>query len=115
MENINCKRNKCIGKKKQFLKLIKPLGSYTFECALIYLQSLIRNSILYAPETIYKVNKIQYKAFQKIEEPVLKNSVKDFMKLPQTLNVPGHMTSTCKVQNKQAGTELFTLHLESNK
>ena len=46
MENINHKRNKCIGTEKQILKLIKPLGAYTFYCALIYLKSLIRNSIL---------------------------------------------------------------------
>ena len=36
MKNSTHKRNKCFGTQKQIIHLIKPLGPYTFECALIY-------------------------------------------------------------------------------
>ena len=85
MENINHKRNECIGTEKQILKLIKPLGPYTFECALIYIQSLIRNSILYASEAIYKIKEIQYRAYEKIEESVFKKVLKTLRSCPQHL------------------------------
>ena len=72
MQNIIHKRNKCIGTEKKILRLVKPLGPYTFECGLIYIQSLIRNSILYASETMYYVTEKHYRAMESIEESVLK-------------------------------------------
>jgi hypothetical protein len=85
MENINHKRNKCIGTEKQILKLIKSLGPYTFECALIYIQSLIRNSILYASEAIYNIKEIQYRAYEKIEYSVFKKVLKTLRSCPRHL------------------------------
>ena len=101
MENINHKRNKCIGTEKQILKLIKPLGPYTFECALIYLQSLIRNSILYASETLYKINETQYRALERIEESLLKKVLKTLRSCPRHLMyLETGLARTCKVPNK---------------
>ena len=57
MKTILRKRNKNIGKKKQITNLIKPLGIYTFECAIIFLNSLVRSSVLYATETMYNRKK----------------------------------------------------------
>ena len=52
--------------------MIEPLGPYAFESAFIYIQSLIRNSILYAAETMYKVKETDYRALEMIEESVMK-------------------------------------------
>ena len=54
-KNILHKGYKAIGTEKLILKLIQNMGPYTFEGALICIQTLIRNSILYASETIYNV------------------------------------------------------------
>ena len=71
-ENIIHKRNRSIGTQKQIIKLIEPLGSYTFESAIIYIKALIRNSTLYAAEAMYKVKESDYRALEMIEESVLK-------------------------------------------
>ena len=62
MEYINHKKNKAIGTEKNILKLIQNMGPYTFEGALIYIQSLIRTSILYAAETLYNVSENELRA-----------------------------------------------------
>ena len=36
------KKHKEIGKKKQIRNLIRPLGKYTFECAVIFLNSFFK-------------------------------------------------------------------------
>ena len=56
IENINHRKNKSIRTEKLILKLFQPMGPYTFEGALIYSQSLITTSILYATETMYNVS-----------------------------------------------------------
>ena len=55
IENIKHKGNRSIGVQKQIMKMIEPLGNFTFECALIYIKSLIRNSVLYAAEVMYSI------------------------------------------------------------
>ena len=60
-KNILHKGNKAIGTEKLILKLIQNMGPYTFEGALIYIQTLIRNSILYASETMYNVLETEWK------------------------------------------------------
>ena len=64
MKTILRKRNKNIGKKKQIENLIKPLGMFTFECAMIFLNSLVRSSVLYAT-AMYNLNE---KEMRKLEE-----------------------------------------------
>ena len=84
-ENIFHNRNKSIGTQKQILKLIEPLGQYTFECAIIYLKSLIRNSILYAAEAMYSIKETHYRALERIEESVLIKVFKTFKSCPRYL------------------------------
>ena len=71
IENIKHKGNRSIGVQKQILKMIAHLGPYTFECALIYIQSLIRNSVLYAAEAMYSIKETDYRALESTEESVL--------------------------------------------
>ena len=52
MPNIIHMRNKSIGTQKKILNLIEPMGPFRFEGAIIYIQSLLRTSILYASETM---------------------------------------------------------------
>ena len=53
MKNIIHKHDKTIGTKKQLLKLMEPLGSYTFEGAFIYIHSLLRSTLLYEALQVY--------------------------------------------------------------
>ena len=62
LKNNSHKRNRSIGNQKQILTFIKPLGPFTFECAMIYIKSLIRDSILYAAEAMYSVKETHYRA-----------------------------------------------------
>ena len=71
MENITHKSNRAIGTEKLILKLIQNMGPYTFEGALIYIQSLIRTSTLYASETMYNVSENEWRALESIEESAL--------------------------------------------
>ena len=64
MPNILHKRNKTISTQKQIINLVKPLALYTFESAVIYLESLLRSSILYASETMTNVKESEYRAIE---------------------------------------------------
>ena len=59
MKNINGKKNKSIGIiKKIFNKLdILNLRKYFYSCGIIFLNVMLRSSILYASETYYNVKK----------------------------------------------------------
>ena len=56
MKTVLQKKNKQIGKKKQITNPIRPLGKQTFECAVIFLNSLVRNSVLYGTEAMKHIN-----------------------------------------------------------
>ena len=64
-------KNKAIGTERLILKLVQNLGPFKFEGAVIYIQTLIRNSILYAAETMYNVSEIEWRTLERIEESVL--------------------------------------------
>ena len=85
MENIVSKSNKAIGTEKLILRLIKNLGPYTYKGALIYIQSLIRTSILYAAETMYSVNENEMRAIERIEESALQKIFKTKRSCPRHL------------------------------
>ena len=76
IENIIHKQNRSIGTQKQIMKLIAPLGQYTFESAIIYIKALLRNSTLFAAEALYKVKESEYMALEMIEESVIKKVLK---------------------------------------
>ena len=71
MKNILHKRNKSIGTKKLIPLLIKHLGPYTFEAAIIYIKSLLRTSILYGAETMFNLTEKELRVLESIEESVL--------------------------------------------
>ena len=60
MPNILHKRNRSLGTQKLIPKLIKNLGSFTFEGGIIYLQSLLRTSILYGSETMFNITEKEF-------------------------------------------------------
>ena len=55
LNNIKAKQNKAIGIKKDIEYRIKGLGKYTLEGAMIYINSLLRSSVLFAAETMYDI------------------------------------------------------------
>ena len=71
MPNILHKRNRSLGTQKLIPKLIKNLGGFTFEGGIIYLQSLLRTSILYGSETMFNIKEKEFRIIEAIEESVL--------------------------------------------
>ena len=76
MPNITHKTNKSIGTQKQIVKLVEPLSIYTFESAVIYIESLLRSRILYSSETMVNIKETEYRALEKTEESVIQKILK---------------------------------------
>ena len=72
--NINEMRKKSIWiKRKIFTRLDGlHLKKYYFECGLIFLNVMLRSSILYACETYYNLTEIQIRQLERIEEGYLR-------------------------------------------
>ena len=49
---------------------------YTFEGGLIYLNSLLRSSILFAAETMYNIKETEFRLIERIEEELLRKIFK---------------------------------------
>ena len=73
MKTVIKKRNKNPGKKKQITNPTKPINIFTFECAIIFLNSLVRNSVLYAKEAMYNKSEKEMRQLKKIEEDHTRN------------------------------------------
>ena len=52
--------------------MIKGLGKYTFQGAMIYLNSLLRSSILFAAEAMYNLKENEFRLLERIEENLLR-------------------------------------------
>ena len=76
MKNIEAKRNWAIGIKKQIQFLLQGLGKYTFEGGMIYLNSLLRSSILFAAKAMYNIKKNELRQIGRIEEELLRKFFK---------------------------------------
>ena len=76
MKNIEAKRNRAIGIKKQIQFLLQGLGKYTFEGGMIYLNSLLRSSILFAAKAMYNIKKNELRQIERIEEELLRKFFK---------------------------------------
>ena len=74
MKNIVSKGKRAKGIKKEIQVLLKGLGKYTIESGLIYFQSLLRSSVLYAAEAMYNVTKQEERELEKIDEDVLRST-----------------------------------------
>ena len=76
MPNIIHMRNKSIGTQRKIINLIEPKGPYRFEGAIIYIQSLLRNSILYTSETMSYVKEKELRALEKLKNLCYKRYLK---------------------------------------
>ena len=78
MKNITNLKNKSIGiTRKLFTKLESlKLKKYYFECAIIFLNAMLRSSILYASETYYGLSEYQTRQIERIEENFLRKLFK---------------------------------------
>ena len=76
MKNIIAKEKQAFGIKRQITILIKNLGKYKFESSMIYLNSLLRSSILFAAEAMYNVKEIEYRHIERIEEDKIRQIFK---------------------------------------
>ena len=52
------------------------MGLYTFDIAVVYIESLLRSSILYASETMTNVREFEYRELERIEEGVIQKILK---------------------------------------
>ena len=78
MKNITDKKNKSIGIIKKIFNKIQGLNlrKYFFECAIIFLNVMLRSSILYASETYYDLKETEIRALERIEENFLRQLFK---------------------------------------
>ena len=69
--NISEKQKKSIGTLQSINNLIKGLETYTVKNGLVYLNSLLRSSILYGAETYYNLTEKETRMIERIEEECL--------------------------------------------
>ena len=74
MKNINDKKNKSIGIIKKIFNKLDSLNlrKYFYECGIIFLNVMLRSSILYASETYYNLKETELRAIERIEENYLR-------------------------------------------
>ena len=78
MANIEAVRKKSIGVVQKIMNKLETLGlrNYFFECAMIFMNSILRPSILYACETYYNLTETQTRRIERIEEGFLRQVFK---------------------------------------
>ena len=74
MANINAVKKKSIGVIRSIMQKLDALKlqTYYFECALIFMNVMLRGSILYASETYYNLTESQLRNIERIEEGYLR-------------------------------------------
>ena len=70
--NISEKKKKSIGIIRSIMNTIKGLGTYTIKNGVIYLNSLLRGSILYSAETYYNLSERNLRSLESIEEECIR-------------------------------------------
>ena len=83
--NISEKKNKSIGIIRSIINMVKGLETYTVKIGLIYLNSLLRSSILYAAETYYNLSERNFRMLEEIEEDCLRKLLETGSKCPIAL------------------------------
>ena len=78
MVNINAVKKKSIGIIRKIIIRLNSLklGKYYFECAAIFMLSMLRPSILYASEMYYGLKENELRHLEKIEEEYLRKILK---------------------------------------
>ena len=72
INNIKKRKNISIGIINQIMRMIQGLGKYTFECAFIYMNSILRGSTLYACETYYNLSENEVREIERIDEDFMR-------------------------------------------
>ena len=74
MKNINGKKNKSIGIIKKIFNKLESLNlrKYFYECGILFLNVMLRSSILYASETYSNIKETELRAIERIEENYLR-------------------------------------------
>ena len=73
MKNIDAQKVKAIVKKRQIMKMSSGLGMFTFEGAFVYLNSILRSSVLFGCETDHNLKLNQVREIERIEEDLMIN------------------------------------------
>ena len=78
MVNIRHMKTKSVGIIRQIFSRLESLnlGNYYFECAIIFMNCMLRSSILYAAETYYNLIEKELREIERIEEGFLRNLLK---------------------------------------
>jgi hypothetical protein len=78
MANIRGVRNKSIGTIRKIFTKINGLNlqKYYFECGMIFLNVMLRSSILYACETYYNLKENEIRFLERIEESFMRHLLK---------------------------------------
>ena len=76
LKNIMSKQKRSFGIIRDIQYLLTGLGKYTFEGGMIYINSLLRSSILYAAETMYNVKENEMRQIERIEKNMLRKLFK---------------------------------------
>ena len=84
MDNINAVKGKSIGVIKKIMSKLESLQlmNYYFECAMIFMNVILRPSILYASETYYNLTEAHLSQIERIEEAFLRKILKSFKGCP---------------------------------
>jgi hypothetical protein len=92
------------------------LGKYTFEGGLIYLNSLLRSSILYAAEIMYNVKENEIRLLERVEEHMLRKLFKTGQGCPiyQLYFESGHCPARYQVKRMKLVFYQYILKQEDN-
>ena len=74
MVNINSMKNKSIGIIRQIYNRLESLSlrRYYFECAMVFMNIMLRSSILYAAETYHNLKENELREIERIEETFMR-------------------------------------------
>ena len=116
MKNIISKQKRSFGIIKEIQYLIRGLGKYTFEGGIIYLNSLLRSSILYGAETMYNVKENEIRQLERIEENMLRKLFKTGQGCPiyQLYFESGHCPARFQVKRMKLVFYQYILQQEEN-
>ena len=78
MDNIRAVKKKSIGTIQRLMTKLNSLNlmNYYFECSMIFLNAILRPSILYACETYYSLSEYNLRQLERIEESYLRKVFK---------------------------------------
>ena len=68
-----------------FFVVTKGIGTYIFECLIIYMQSMIRGTTLNASETCYNMNEKEHRLIESYDERLLIEAMQTGSKCPRAI------------------------------